>query len=351
MNIMKPNLYDISWKVDEPIYRGDPALSYSTLARFEREGFSKLDSLFTKVETSSLTFGSAVDALVTGGQQEFDNHFIVAEFPPIKEGVAKMAKELFTRYSSVHRTIEDIPDNLIIEVSEELGFQLNWKPETRARVIKEQASEYYTIMYAALGKTILDTETYNKVDAAVRALKDSEATRFYFAPNNPFDDTIQRFYQLKFKATFEGIDYRIMSDLVIVDHSKKTIQPIDLKTSGHPEWEFYKSFIQWSYSIQARLYWRVIQANIEKYDAFKGYKLLPYLFIVVNKNTLTPLVWGYGDTCRYGTLYYGKNKEIICRDPFDIGKVLHQYLEEHPDVPLGINKNDINSIIEWLNES
>jgi len=246
---MRPNLYDISWKVTEPEYRDDPALSYSTLARFAREGFNKLDSLFDKVDTPSLTFGSAVDALITGGQEEFDANFIVAEFPPLKDSVVKMVRELFNRYSEQYRTIEDIPTDSIITVSEELAFQLNWKPETRAKVVKEQGSEYYTIMYAALGKKILDSETKNQVDAAVRALKESESTKFYFAPNDPFDDSVQRFYQLKFKATFLGIDYRCMSDLIVVDHKNKTIQPIDLKTSSHTEWDFYKSFTQWRYKI------------------------------------------------------------------------------------------------------
>lgn len=209
---MTPNLYDISWKVSEPEYRQDKALSYSTLAKFAREGFNKLDSLFDRVDTPSLTFGSAVDALITGGQKEFDDNFIVAEFPVLKDSVVKMVRELFTRYSQQYRTLEDIPNNLIITLSEELQFQLNWKPETRAKVIKEQGSEYYAIMYTAQGKTILDVETKNQVDAAVRALKESPSTKWYFQENDPFDDTIQRYYQLKFKSTLEGIDYRCMAD-------------------------------------------------------------------------------------------------------------------------------------------
>lgn len=345
---MRPNLYDISWKVTEPEYREDSALSYSTLARYAREGFNKLDNLFDRIETPSLSFGSAVDALITGGQEEFDANFIVAEFPPLKDSVVKMVRELFNRYSEQYRTIEDIPTDSIITVSEELAFQLNWKPETRAKVVKEQGSEYYTIMYAALGKKILDTETKNQIDASVRALRESESTKFYFAPNDPFDDSIQRFYQLKFKATFLGIEYRCMSDLIIVDHKNKTIQPIDLKTSSHTEWDFYESFAQWRYDIQARLYWRIIKYNLSLHDEFKDYVLLPYKFIVVNKQTLTPLVWDYEDTEATGTLYYGKNKQIECKDPFELGRELSIYISSRPAVPCGIKINEGNSLTEWL---
>ena len=42
---MNQKLSDISWQVPESEYRRDKALSYSTLAKFDREGFNKLDSL------------------------------------------------------------------------------------------------------------------------------------------------------------------------------------------------------------------------------------------------------------------------------------------------------------------
>ena len=40
------SLKDISWQVTEEEYRQDKALSYSTLAKYERGGFKSLKSLF-----------------------------------------------------------------------------------------------------------------------------------------------------------------------------------------------------------------------------------------------------------------------------------------------------------------
>ncbi|MBQ9392006.1 MAG: hypothetical protein IJU02_07465 [Lachnospiraceae bacterium] len=348
MSIEKPNLYDVSWKVSEEEYRKDNALSYSTLARFAREGFTNLDKLFDKVESSSLTFGSAVDALITGGQEEFDTNFIVAEFPPVSESIIKMVVALFKKYNEEYRSIELIPTNDIIALSEELKYQLNWKPETRVKVIREQGNEYYSIMYAAQGKKILDNNTYDQVLAAVYALKSSESTSWYFEENSPFNEDIRRYYQLKFRATFEGIDYRCMADLIVVNHADKTIQPIDLKTSSHAEWDFYKSFVQWGYQIQARLYWRIIKEVVEKSELFEDYIVLPYKFIVVNKNTLTPLVWEFEDTSTYGNIVYGNHEQTEFVDPFTLGKELHEYLTHQHRVPLKININKSNSITEWL---
>lgn len=346
---MNPRLFDISWQVSEPEYRADEALSYSTIAKYAREGFNKLDSLFDKLETPSLTFGKAVDALITGGQEQFDTEFMVADFPSLTESIERMVKVLFDEFCVTHRTLESIPNEEIIGRTEVLKYQLNWKPETRAKVIKEQGAEYYSLMYAAHGRTILNTETYDQVEASEMALRMSDSTKFYFSHNNPFNDRYVREYQLKFKATLGGIDYRCMADLLIVDHEKKIVYPIDLKTSSKTEWDFFKSFVEWKYDLQARLYWRIIRDNMDRSPVFKDYTLADYKFIVVNKNTLTPLVWEFTDTRKTGTLHYGKDRQIEMRDPEDIGVELYSYLSSRPDVPMGIKKDTHNDLIGWLN--
>ena len=344
---MKP-LKEISWQVTEPEYRADDALSYSTLAKFAREGFDKLKSLFDKTETSSLTFGSAVDAIITGGQEEFDNNFLVANFPEVPDTIVKIVKDCFREFGTTHRNLSNIPDVEIIGRAANYNYQNNWKPETRAKVIKEKGEEYYRLLYIAGDKKILDTATKEQVDKAVEALKTSEATKFYFEPNNPFDTSIERFYQLKFKANINGIDFKCMADEVITDHQNKVIYPVDLKTSSHTEWEFYKSFAQWRYDIQARLYWRIIRDNLDRDPVYKEYELSDYTFIVVNKETLTPLKWVYSGTKKEGTLVYGNN--FSCQDPVEIAQELKYYLEQNPSVPIGIDKAGVNYIEMYLND-
>lgn len=245
----KKSLYDISWQVTEPEYRADSALSYSTLARYERDGFSNLNKLFDRIETPSLQLGSAVDALITGGEEEFNNSFIVAEFPKISDTLISIVKSLFNEFADTHNSLINIPD---IEVSGRAKILDFWAGDKwdniRAKKVKEDkgCQEYYKLLYIAQGKSVLSTETYNNVINMVEALKSSDATSFYFQSDNPFDN-IERFYQLKFKATFNNVCYRNMADLIIVDHDKKTVIPVDLKTSGKSEYDFYKSFVQWRY--------------------------------------------------------------------------------------------------------
>jgi hypothetical protein len=129
----------------------------------------------------------------------------------------------------------------------------------------------------------------------------------------------------------------------VVDYEQKKVWPIDLKTSmSCVEWEFESNFKKWHYYIQARLYWRIIRANMNKDDYFKDFSLEDYRFIICNPKTLTPLVWEFPLTKSVGTLITDDGEEI--RDPFEIGKELQGYLNLRPPVPNGINKDGINII-------
>ena len=338
---IEKELKDISWQVDEPTYRADSALSYSTLARYEREGFNKLDHLFDKISTQSLLEGSMVDCLITGSREEFDELYCVADFPSIGDKEQQVANMLYERYHDSCEMFSYIPSDAILAVINEVGWQKNWRDETRVRVISERTAMYYNLKTQAGSKTVVDRPTYDRVINMVQALKTSPATQGYFADNDPLSP-IKRYYQLKFKARFEGVSYRCMMDLAVVDYEEKKIIPCDLKTSGHHEWDFQDSFLQWKYLVQSMLYWRILKANLMNDPYFKDFTLENYRFIVVNKESLTPLVWEFPLTKMAGTLVDKNGNEY--RDPFEIGKELQSYLNFRPQVPKGIDKDGINII-------
>ena len=340
MEITK-ELKDISWQVSEPEYRADSALSYSTLSRFEREGFNKLDHLFDKISSPSLLEGSMVDCLITGSTDEFNSLYYVADFPSIGDKEQLVVNALFDKYHDLCHSFSEIRKDLILDALNEYEFQKNWRDETRVRVFSERVAMYYNLKILAGNKTVVDQATFNRVIAMVNTLKESTSTHGFFVDNDP-QSPIRRYYQLKFKARFENVDYRCMADLIIVDYEDKKIYPFDLKTSGHKEWDFQDSFEQWNYMIQARLYWRIIRANMLQDPYFKDFTLEDYKFIVVNKESLTPLVWQFPLTQSMGTLIDAEGKEY--RDPFEIGKELQGYLNLRPQVPQGIDKDGINII-------
>ena len=345
----KKSLANISWQVPEEIYRQDPALSYSTLARYEREGFEHLNTLFERVESPSLLFGSCVDTLITDGEKAFADQYYISDMPKMSPTAEPIVKEIYSTFHNAYTNINDIPDDSLMPILSQAGYKgnTNWGTKAKCDAIRKDGAQYYQTMFMAGNKTIVSQDMYNKVFACVRALKDSPATKKFFADNDPFSD-IERCYQLKFKGNLNGIDYRCMADLIVINHKDKWIMPCDLKTSSHREYDFPKSFVQWMYMIQARLYWRLIRQTLDKDDYFKDFKLLDYRFIVVNNiDNPIPLVWEFGQTQDLGTITIG-NREF--RDPEVIGAELTYYLNENPPVPKGISVDKANSIEGWFKD-
>lgn len=348
--MMNKNIQNLSWQVSEEEYRADTALSYSTLSRYEKGGFHELPKLFDKIESPSLTFGSAVDAIITGGMNEFDNRFLVCDYN-ITDGGINVCTKLVELYSDQYEHFSDIPQELVSSAAQMVGFWKDpkWDKKRYKAVLDTGNIDIYYTVLKNTDKVVLDRKTYDDVIAVVNALKSSPATKWYFQADNPFDG-VERFYQLKFKATFEGIQYRCMMDECIVDHKTKTIYPIDLKTSSHWEDEFYKSFIDWNYPIQGRLYFRILEDNLKKDEYFKDFSIMDYRFIVANRKNLMPLVWEFTETKQYGDLIYGARNQIIMRDPFTIGAELRNYLDHDCKVPININLTTPNNLAYFLNK-
>lgn len=358
----RKSLKDISWDVTEPEYRQDPALSYSTLAKYERDGrFDALPTLFDRVSTPSLTFGSMVDTLITGTAEEFCAQFMVVDFPKISDSLIQIAQTLYLRYGkptedefdSVHYDkFEDIPDAVLSAVGVECGYYAGARYQSyRIKQIRENCAQYYSSLLLAEGKTVVSQEDVDDAWRAVEALRTSSATAPYFAPDTEFAPNIEHYYQLKFKGVDPqlGTHFRSMADLIMVDHDRKVVLPVDLKTSSHKEWEFFKSFKDWRYDIQARLYWRNIRQNMDKDDYYKDFKLLDYKFIVVNRRTLQPCVWEFKQTQEVGELKIANKwgTTYHFRDPYEIGAELRYYLD-HPELKLPVEIKEVNDITQFL---
>jgi hypothetical protein len=89
---------------------------------------------------------------------------------------------------------------------------------------------------------------------------------------------------------------------------------------------------------------------MDKDETFKDYTLANYRFIVVNRNTLNPLVWEYPDTQCTHDLAYGRNGEYSYRNWREILKDLTYYLNNPSVVPIGVKEEGLNNITEWLNK-
>lgn len=344
-------LKNVSLPITEEEYRNDGCLHYSTLATYERGGFASIATLGEKKESESLLFGSLVDTILTGGQDEFNERFFVADYEKLKPSEMAVTKALFDMYHTEHNSLLQISDADLLAVANEVGYGKGWLDKTRITNM-QKCAEYYNLLVIAETKTVVDNNTYQQALAAVDALMTSPATKDYFAADNPFNDRFERLYQGKFKAVIDGLEYSCMADLIVVDHEKKIIYPCDLKTSSHLEYEFFESFLRWNYDIQAREYAAILKDVLSKDEYFKDFRIENYRFIVVNKDNLDPRVWTwkytFADTDITMTSASGKVHRL--RNFRNIGRELSHYLETQQKVPDGITDKP-NDLAAWIERS
>jgi len=280
----RKSLTDISWLVDETTYRNDKALSYSTLSKFHRLGPRALIS-DEKIDTVSLRFGSTVDTILTC-PEEFDDRFYVADIDKFGDKM-RLIVEMLNQICPDAETIEDCIDQYMIETLNTVGYQAGWKDDTRIKKVKELGAEYYTVLKYSTGKIVISPQEFSEAQQCVNTLRTHQYTYDIFECNE--DEEV--LYQLKFKTQIQGVPFRFMMDLVKIDHENKTVKPFDLKTTGDNEESFESSYVKWCYFLQSEGYWTALNWILREDDYFKDFELLPFEFIVINKNNLTPLRW------------------------------------------------------------
>lgn len=352
--MMRKKLTELAWQVNEGTYRKYKALSYSLLAKYDREGYHKLDTLFDKVESPSLTFGSAVDCLLTGTKQEFEDTFIISDIPKVEEGVLKVLDVLYNTAVNKTKPLHKISDQEILEAANSVNYQARWGDDTKVNKIRRDGTDYYNLKVQLDNtKTLLTPEEYKNARRCADALKSSSQTEHYFN-RDPFNDDIEIYYQLKFKITIDGIKYKCMVDVIKVDYKSKLITLSDIKTTSFYEDEFPGSFLKWGYYIQAQLYTFILDTICKKDEYFKDFTILPFEFIVVNKKNLTPIIWSfeYSNKMTNFEVLFPSGWKKVFKNPLDIGKELSYYLSlgKLPTVSKDIilTPYKSNGILQWL---
>ena len=287
--MIKKSIKELSWDVTEAVYRQDPAVSYSSLATFERDGASAIPFLKEKKSSEALRFGSLVDTMMTE-PEELENKFLVADISKVSEAILTIVNNIYEGFDKSHNNLAMINRNTILMYVKNANYYPTWKDDTRIDKIINEGKDYFSLLGLAKDKMLITQQDYNTAQDCVEILKLSPYTTKYFSEDY-FNSDIESHYQLKFKYSDNQVNVRCMFDRIIVDHKNKTIQPVDLKTTGKNEEDFEQSFLTWSYWIQSNMYSQILLWNIEMDDYFKDFTILPFMFVVINRYSRTPLVW------------------------------------------------------------
>lgn len=289
-SLMMKSIKELSLNISEPEYRKLGGFSYSLLAKFLRSQDPKVLVTPSHDESEALRFGSLVDCLMTEPELLEERFFITS----MKTPPATIISMMFHIYKKVPdaKSFSFVPTEVKLEALDLFEYGTSWNNSTRLDRLDKQ-SFYYTMLQKSEGKIIMSEEDLALANLCVKTLKTHPFTEKYMGDEDPFETNVERVNQLKFSSTYHGQLIRCMFDRIIVDHEAKTIQPIDLKTSGKKEEKFELSALDWDYYIQATMYTQILLDVISKDEYFKDFTILPFKFVVINRFERTPMVWVY----------------------------------------------------------
>jgi len=329
-------LDNIIWKADEETYR-NTGIHYSDISDFISTGFRQSWEK-VRIQTKALTIGSAVDCILTdGGWEEFEKRYYLNS-----ESIDEKVVGLYQYAGGLK--YNDISDDVKIEYLDNISYCQKMKPETRLERLNALQGQYDTY-FNNKDKQAVTLEEYDVIRSCVDAVKKDPKLWFMEKSGNRTEGDIEIYFQPKFKTTINNVEYAIMFDVLLVNTYTKTIYPMDLKTASVEEWNFVDNFKKYHYDVQAHLYTAVLTKILED-NGMNDFTMENFTFIVVGKQTFTPLTWEYEDSRRYEETI--KYPTYVSKPVLELGHQLAIYKATTPKVPVDIDIENNNSICNRL---
>lgn len=286
------SLKEYALNIPEADYHAYPAWSQSLIARYARNGFQALATLHQPCKiTPEMEFGSLVDRLVTGEGAAFDEYTVLSIVVPEAE---KKMLDTLASYTG-NKPYHLISDEELASAQQQAAYQSRFKLDT----VKSRLAPYIPYYDAlASGKKIVSSIDWNDATEMASAIKNSDYLKDIFGET--MNEDIEYIYQPQFvremvldEETGETAPVKIMLDLMRVNHTDKTIQPVDLKTSSMPAYQFADHFVKMRYDIQASEYTDVLQEVISAIPEYADYRILPYLYTDISRVDKVPVTFEY----------------------------------------------------------
>lgn len=237
-------------------------------------------------EKKYLIEGSGVDCILSMGRDVFEKQYHVSKIPK-KPGEKAMLtlKYAYEEALNIGSGVDaDITAYIkqIYDAATKAEYQMNWykagvKPEDDTRVkaiLKDPVnSAYWNDIVSAEGKQILsDQEIYN-IETISNSFLTHLHTRNLFI-DGPDTDLIYQF--AGFFETHNQVPAKFMTDLLIIRHKSKVINPVDFKTTRQHVTKFPIEINSWRYDIQAAFYSLGVRRCLDKISELLGKDVTDY---------------------------------------------------------------------------
>ena len=215
--------------------------------------------------------------------EEFDNQFILLPAKLPSESLRKVLKQIAA--NAEHKELSKVSDQTILDSLKEIGLYQSLKDETKrvAKVRTPECEDYYRFL-STTNKDIIDVDTLEKCKESVELIKDNKPIMELLEDNTTdFEmDSIEIFNEAPLECTLDGYTFGLKGivDRYVIDHDKKVITIIDIKTTGKTIVDFPETVEFYNYWLQAAIYMTLVAKNLD--EKTQDYKI-NFNFIVIDK--------------------------------------------------------------------
>lgn len=236
-------------------------------------------------EKTHFILGHAAELKLQQGAQEFINTYHMSDIKKPSDKLMSIAQQIFDIQSRVRQPDEPFllltNDNLEEDIISAIQFHEyypKWTMPVKIARVRTDCQDYYNDLIKSYGKQILDLDEITIIDAIVNSLQENERTKRFFT--NPDQQGIDYIYQFPIYFTYQGMDFRVLIDILEINHINKTLKVLDIKTIGDFTVRFPSSVRKFRYDFQVAFYTIAVSQWKKDHPQLKDYRVINPAFIV-----------------------------------------------------------------------
>ena len=219
---------------------------------------------------ANIAVGDGVDILLTQNEDVFHEKFHISNVERPTGQMGDYVWELFVNRAN--------PDAEAIAYSA-AGFKRDTLEKVKER-FKTEGKEYYEHLLVGEEKTVISSQQLAQIFNIKDSLLSHRFTRQYFESNERYEVL----YQVPIEFEYEGVQCKGLLDMLIIDKLKKTLEPVDIKTTNVKTVNWLSMFWKLRYDFQGSFYSKglLLGNYLEKYNCTK---IKPFKFIVESQTS------------------------------------------------------------------
>ncbi len=248
----------------------------------------------------SLVEGRVIHALLLD-QESFSEEFVIAQSKLPSDNIQDVIRKVHEKHleqrnyliemGMYDKSYEDKKlseyEDLILEILKEKNFYQTIKKDSDriAKVITEDAEDYFLFIKQSFAKTIIDASTYGRCVDVVEKLKNHPCMAIMGMDKDSDPESVMNELSVEVGpgVLFPTVGLKGIIDNLYIDEKNKTIRINDLKTTNKTITEFPDTVKFYNYWMQAAFYMRMARSlmhNME--DRYKEYDMI-FSFVVIDK--------------------------------------------------------------------